>query len=166
MRKQSAEELVENDSYFADPSSSDALPPGAGPRRLSDDRGYVVRQSVMEEGTIPEYVIPVGSADGTWGMMKRLGRFRPEGWLSLWKGAFSMPNCDTQHRINSSPLRPSHVRCHRGDSFDSPAHHPRSPPLATVPDYLRGLIAVTLRPPAPHHPSRIASVNRFLTIAS
>ncbi|TCD61581.1 hypothetical protein EIP91_008236 [Steccherinum ochraceum] len=42
--------------------------------------------SVLEEGTLPEYVIPVGSADGVWGMMKRLGRFRPEGWLALWKG--------------------------------------------------------------------------------
>jgi len=75
----------EDDSYFADPSTSSDSSPSA-PRRLSDDRGYVIRQSVLEEATIPEYVIPVGSADGTWGMMKRLGRFRPEGWLSLWKG--------------------------------------------------------------------------------
>ncbi|KAI0080032.1 mitochondrial carrier [Panus rudis PR-1116 ss-1] len=74
---------VADDSYFADPTNPDATPP---PRRLSDDKGYIVRQSVLEEGTIPEYVIPVGSADGTWGMMKRLGRFKPEGWLALWKG--------------------------------------------------------------------------------
>ncbi|OBZ79995.1 Mitochondrial fusion and transport protein ugo1 [Grifola frondosa] len=73
----------ENDSYFADPTNpeSASLPP-----RLADERGYVVRQSVLEEGTIPEYTIPVGNADGTWGMMKRLGRFRGEGWLALWKG--------------------------------------------------------------------------------
>lgn len=41
---------------------------------------------MLEEGTRPEFIIPVGSADGVWGMMKRVGRFRFEGWLSLWKG--------------------------------------------------------------------------------
>jgi len=76
----------EDGSYFADPSSSE---PSSGPRRLSDDRGYIIRQSVLEESTKPEYVIPVGSADGSWGMMKRLGRFKPEGWLALWKGLFT-----------------------------------------------------------------------------
>jgi hypothetical protein len=34
----------------------------------------------------PEYIIPVGSASGVWGMMKRVGRFRGEGWFALWKG--------------------------------------------------------------------------------
>ncbi|KAH9949506.1 mitochondrial carrier [Amylocystis lapponica] len=77
----------ENDSYFADPSNvNTAAAPTPPPPRLSDERGYVVRQSVLEEGTIPEYVIPVGSADGTWGMVKRVGRFKSEGWFSLWKG--------------------------------------------------------------------------------
>jgi len=75
-----------DDSYFADPSNSDASPGRDVPHLLSDDKGYVVRQSVLEEGTLPEYVIPVGSASGVWGMMKRVGRFRPEGWLALWKG--------------------------------------------------------------------------------
>ncbi|KAJ3558415.1 hypothetical protein NM688_g943 [Phlebia brevispora] len=76
----------ENDSYFADPRALDANADSSSPPRPSDERGYIIRQSVLEEGTIPEYVIPVGSAAGTWGMMKRLGRFRPEGLLSLWKG--------------------------------------------------------------------------------
>jgi len=40
----------------------------------------------MEESTRPDYVIPVGSADGVWGMMKKIGRFRGEGWIALWKG--------------------------------------------------------------------------------
>jgi mitochondrial fusion and transport protein UGO1 len=40
----------------------------------------------MEDATRPEYIIPVGSAAGVWGMIKRLGRFRGEGWLALWKG--------------------------------------------------------------------------------
>ena len=79
---------MDNDvSYFADPSNPDSDSRRSVPHLISDDRGYVVRQSVLEEGTLPEYVIPVGSADGVWGMMKRIGRFRPEGWLGLWKGA-------------------------------------------------------------------------------
>ena len=41
----------------------------------------------MEEGTRPEYIIPVGSASGVWDMIKRIGRFRGEGWLALWKGS-------------------------------------------------------------------------------
>jgi mitochondrial fusion and transport protein UGO1 len=41
----------------------------------------------MEESTRPDYVIPVGSADGVWAMMKTLGRFGGEGWLALWKGS-------------------------------------------------------------------------------
>ena len=40
----------------------------------------------MEESTRPDYVIPVGSVDGVWAMMKKLGQFRGEGWLALWKG--------------------------------------------------------------------------------
>ncbi|KAI0308024.1 mitochondrial carrier [Multifurca ochricompacta] len=72
------------ESYFADP-----LNPGPSRYPLprpADERGYVVRKNVMEESTRPDYVIPVGSADGVWAMMKRLGRFRGEGWLALWKG--------------------------------------------------------------------------------
>ncbi|OJT09597.1 Mitochondrial fusion and transport protein ugo1 [Trametes pubescens] len=72
----------ENESYFADPTT--VKPPK--PPRPADEHGYIIRQSLLEEGTQPEYVIPVGSADGTWGMMKRIGGFRSEGWLALWKG--------------------------------------------------------------------------------
>jgi fusion and transport protein UGO1 len=50
----------------------------------------------MEESTRPDYVIPVGSADGVWAMMKTLGRFRGEGWLALWKGL-----CP-EHLVNTS----------------------------------------------------------------
>ena len=60
------------------------------PRARVDDQGYIIRRSVLEEGTRPEYIIPVGSADGVWGMMKRVGGFRAEGWLALWKGAISL----------------------------------------------------------------------------
>ncbi|KAI0639082.1 mitochondrial carrier [Trametes polyzona] len=71
-----------DDSYFADPTAE--KPPK--PPRPADEHGYIIRQSVLEEGTQPDYVIPVGSADGTWGMMKKVAGFRAEGWLALWKG--------------------------------------------------------------------------------
>ena len=45
-----------------------------------------MRRSIMEEGTRPEYIIPVSSSDGVWGMVKRIGRFNAEGWLALFKG--------------------------------------------------------------------------------
>ena len=78
----------DNDSYFADPNGVPTHRPLTS-RGRTDEQGYVVRRSVLEEGTRPEYIIPVGSADGVWGMMKRVGRFRPEGWLALWKGPLS-----------------------------------------------------------------------------
>lgn len=46
----------------------------------------MIRTSVMEDGTRPEYIIPVGSASTSWGMIQRLIGFHSEGWLSLWKG--------------------------------------------------------------------------------
>lgn len=44
---------------------------------------------MLEDGTRPEYIIPVGSMNGTWDMVKRIATFRGEGWLSLWKGESS-----------------------------------------------------------------------------
>ncbi|KAF5311986.1 hypothetical protein D9619_003405 [Psilocybe cf. subviscida] len=76
----------EHDSYFADPHATPTIRKPPAPRARTDEQGYVIRKSVLEEGTRPEYIIPVGSADGVWGMMKRAGRFRAEGWLALWKG--------------------------------------------------------------------------------
>jgi fusion and transport protein UGO1 len=77
-------EFNDADSYFADPSNPNHVR-YTRPRPV-DERGYVVRRSVMEEGTRPEYVIPVSSSDGVWGMVKRVGRFNAEGWLALFKG--------------------------------------------------------------------------------
>ncbi|KAF8905449.1 mitochondrial carrier domain-containing protein [Gymnopilus junonius] len=89
----------ENDSYFADPNATPSAP---APRARVDDQGYVIRRSVLEEGTRPDYIIPVGSADGVWGMMKRVGRHRTEGWLALWKGLFT----STVNEILSDTLQP------------------------------------------------------------
>lgn len=78
------EELSDNDdSYFTDPSNTSGRHPASRP---ADGQGYILRRSVLEEGMRPEYIIPIGSADGVWGMIKCIGRFRGEGWLALWKG--------------------------------------------------------------------------------
>jgi hypothetical protein len=83
--KQLSDSSDNGDTYFTDPHS-----PGTAKRypapRPTDEQGYVIRRSVLEEGTRPEYIIPVGSVDGVWNMIKRVGRFRSEGWLALWKG--------------------------------------------------------------------------------
>ncbi|KAJ7919056.1 mitochondrial carrier domain-containing protein [Mycena leptocephala] len=90
----------DNDSYFTDPNATPHI--GFSASRQTDEQGYVVRRSVLEEGTRPEYIIPVGSANGVWGMMRRVGRFRGEGWLALWKGLLT--SCITE--ILSSTFQP------------------------------------------------------------
>ncbi|KAJ7456614.1 mitochondrial carrier domain-containing protein [Mycena latifolia] len=90
----------DNDSYFADPNATPHA--GFSALRQTDEQGYVVRRSVLEEGTRPEYIIPVGSANGVWGMMRRVGRFRGEGWLALWKGLLT--SCITE--VLSSTFQP------------------------------------------------------------
>ncbi|KAG6891052.1 hypothetical protein C0995_014140 [Termitomyces sp. Mi166 len=56
----------EDDPYFADPQVGPARRPAPRP---TDEQGYVMRRSVLEEGTRPEYIIPVGSASGVWGLL-------------------------------------------------------------------------------------------------
>jgi fusion and transport protein UGO1 len=63
----------------------------------------------MEGGTRPEYIIPVSSSDGVWGMVKRVGRFNAEGWLALFKGKLStrptiILDCDIIFRQGCSRL--------------------------------------------------------------
>lgn len=77
----------EEDSYFVEPGVSPTHKYPAP--KLVDDDGYVVRTSVMDEGTRPEYIIPVGTAKSTWAMVTRLVSFRGEGWFSPWKGLFT-----------------------------------------------------------------------------
>ncbi|CCM00328.1 uncharacterized protein FIBRA_02358 [Fibroporia radiculosa] len=101
----------DNDAYFADLSE---LEPGSThrpPLRPADERGYIVRQTVLEEGTIPEYTIPVGTTDGTWSMIKQLRRFRAEGLLTtVVTDALSAglrPICSSFLQATFSPLYPS-----------------------------------------------------------
>ncbi|KAJ7124723.1 mitochondrial carrier domain-containing protein [Mycena crocata] len=90
----------DNDSYFTDPNATSHV--GFSTSRQPDEQGSGFRRSVLEEGTRPEYIIPVGSANGVWGMMRRVGRFRGEGWLALWKGLLT--SCITE--VLSSTFQP------------------------------------------------------------
>ncbi|KZT65565.1 mitochondrial carrier [Daedalea quercina L-15889] len=112
----------DNDAYFADPSKLDSEEATLPPPRVADERGYVLRQSVLDEGATPEYVMPVGLADGTWGMIKQVGRFRSEGWLSLWKGLLTT----TVHEALYNGLQPA---CH---SILQYALSPASPSLTSA----------------------------------
>ncbi|KAK2462017.1 hypothetical protein APHAL10511_006480 [Amanita phalloides] len=88
------------DLYFVDPNATPTIK--HTPSKPTDEQGYVIRRSVMEEGTRPEYIIPVGSANGVWGMIKRIGRFRGEGLLALWKALLT--SCVTE--VVSSTVQP------------------------------------------------------------
>lgn len=107
---------MDQDGYFVDPANPS---PTRYPKpRVADDRGYVVRRSVLEEGTRPEYLIPVASADGVWGMMKRVAKSSNEGWFSLWKGAaISYFTISGPHQ---APSRSANILCHR-PHIDHPA---------------------------------------------
>lgn len=114
------------DSYFADPTNANASSTARYPvQRPADERGYVIRKNVLEEATQPDYLIPIGSADGVWGMIKKVGRFRSEGWLSLWKGLLT--SCLTE--VASSTLQPlilAFLQALFTPSTLSPYHQPSS----------------------------------------
>ncbi|THV06046.1 mitochondrial carrier [Dendrothele bispora CBS 962.96] len=84
----------ENDSYFADPEATPTIPQDHHTHEVS----IPVRRAI-DDG---EYTIPVGRQDGVWGMIKRVGRFREEGWLALWKGLLT--SCTLE--IFSSTFQP------------------------------------------------------------
>ena len=54
-------------------------------RKPTDASGYVMRKSMLDEGTRPEFVMPVVFTGGVWEMIKAVARGR-EGWFGLWKG--------------------------------------------------------------------------------
>lgn len=38
-------------------------------------------------GTKPEWIMPVVVQGGVWEMMRTVGKWKGEGWASLWKGS-------------------------------------------------------------------------------
>ncbi|KAH7915158.1 mitochondrial carrier domain-containing protein [Hygrophoropsis aurantiaca] len=116
----------EDESYFADPNV--ILPTKYPAPQLVDEKGYIIRMSVMEDGTRPEYVIPVGSMDGTWAMIKRLASFRGEGWLSLWKGLLTL----CIHDVIFSNVQPIVDNILHSLFFSSPSGMYRPPLLLPI----------------------------------
>lgn len=81
----------EAEAYFRDLSNSSSRPlnlsraSGKKRQKQTDSYGYVMRKSIHEDGTRPEFVMPVVVRGGVWEMIKAVGRGK-EGWLGLWKG--------------------------------------------------------------------------------
>lgn len=63
--------------------------------RPSDASGYLVRRSIFDESTKPEYTLPVIVQGGTMDMIKAIFRWRGEGAWSLWKGQLTTFIVDT-----------------------------------------------------------------------
>ena len=69
-------------------SSHYSMPYESNQARPTSPSGYIKRSGVLDEmhGTKPEWIIPVVVQGGVWDMMKTIGRWKGEGWSSLWKG--------------------------------------------------------------------------------
>ncbi|KAK4049732.1 hypothetical protein OIO90_005313 [Microbotryomycetes sp. JL221] len=87
------EDEAEAESYFADLdniSNKQAFPARdyeTAPRPTSPS-GYLLRPGVKDDqlGTKPEWVMPIVVQGGVWDMIRAIGRWKGEGWASLWKG--------------------------------------------------------------------------------
>ncbi|GAA5873217.1 hypothetical protein JCM16303_001055 [Sporobolomyces ruberrimus] len=93
---------AEAESYFADLSSVSqpgfAPPPSSSssshlaPPRPTDPSGYLPRSDSL---TRPEWVMPIVVQGGVWDMIKTIGRWKGEGYQSLWKGQLTTFIYDT-----------------------------------------------------------------------
>lgn len=88
----------ENDNYFSDVSPGGTttrlplahpldqpLEPGADQPRARVGRPGPTPQQFADK---PEWIMPVVVQGGVWDMIKTVGRWKGEGWASLWKGKF------------------------------------------------------------------------------
>ncbi|ORY90706.1 mitochondrial carrier domain-containing protein [Leucosporidium creatinivorum] len=85
------EDENEAEAYFADLSNVSQpgfAPPTDAPPRPTSPSGYLLRSGINDAryGTKPEWVMPVVVQGGVWDMIKTVGRWKGEGWASLWKG--------------------------------------------------------------------------------
>ncbi|GAA6001800.1 uncharacterized protein JCM10292_005915 [Rhodotorula paludigena] len=85
------EDEGEAEAYFEDlrEAAPPAFkPPTQLPPRPVSPSGYLQRTGVEDEalGTKPEWVMPIVVQGGVWDMIKAVGRWKGEGWASLWKG--------------------------------------------------------------------------------
>ncbi|BGP59795.1 hypothetical protein NBRC10512v2_001091 [Rhodotorula toruloides] len=85
------EDENEAEAYFEDLHNAAApsfKPPTQLPPRPTSPSGYLQRAGVNDEvfGTRPEWIMPIVVQGGVWDMIKAVGRWKGEGWASLWKG--------------------------------------------------------------------------------
>lgn len=87
---------AEAEAYFSDlqarGQTSFAPPSFDKAQRPISPSGYLLRSGISDAamGTKPEWIMPVVVQGGVWDMMKTLGRWKGEGWASLWKGASAL----------------------------------------------------------------------------
>ncbi|KAF8321749.1 mitochondrial carrier [Clavulina sp. PMI_390] len=103
---------VSAESYFHDPgreafSAATQFEAESSQRKLhpTDADGYVMRQSIMDASTRPDYVMAIGSTDGVWSMMRRIREFKPEGWTALWKSQFTSTVLETLTPVVQSSIQ-------------------------------------------------------------
>jgi fusion and transport protein UGO1 len=89
------------DLYFHDQSNQSSggrtTDLSSMPRRRkkpTDSTGYVMRRSVHEDSTRPEFIMPIVVRGGVWEMIKAVGRGK-EGYFGLWKGTLTTFLTDT-----------------------------------------------------------------------
>lgn len=82
-----------------------------------DTAGYIVRRSIFDQDTKPDWILPFTVTGGVWDMMKAVGRWKPEGWLCLWKGAIkTLIFVGQSLTIPDTQYRPADDVCH-GDTL-------------------------------------------------
>ncbi|PWN53544.1 mitochondrial carrier [Violaceomyces palustris] len=96
----------EAEAYFRDLSSQpnrtkSYYPSKRTSKQRTDSSGYVMRSSIHDSITRPEFVMPVVVRGGVWEMIKAVGRGK-EGWLGLWKGCLTTFIMD----LSTSTLQP------------------------------------------------------------
>ncbi|POY76074.1 hypothetical protein BMF94_0797 [Rhodotorula taiwanensis] len=87
--EQAIEDEGDAEAYFEDlqnASGPSFQPPM--PARPTSPSGYLRRSGVEDEalGTKPEWTMPIVVQGGVWDMIKAVGKWKGEGWASLWKG--------------------------------------------------------------------------------
>ncbi|GAA5923921.1 mitofusin complex protein UGO1 [Sporobolomyces koalae] len=97
---------TEAEHYFADLASVSEpgfAPPSAAGEHLSLPRPVDPAGYLSDTAARPEWVMPIVVQGGVWDMIKAIGRWKGEGWKSLWKGQLTTFIYDTI----STSLQPS-----------------------------------------------------------
>ncbi|GAA6064455.1 hypothetical protein JCM10212_004439 [Sporobolomyces blumeae] len=94
---------------FAPPTATSSSSYLAPPPRPTDPAGYLSHRgaSGTDVAVRPEWVMPIVVQGGVWDMIKAVGKWKGEGWASLWKGQVATFIYDTI----STTLQPTLLSC-------------------------------------------------------